>query len=207
MRQKVCSIRSVIVDRLLIIFYPVVPEYFCNLDANLLRLDHLQRPELNKGTIDFAVSEEYWAPHLPARISPLYQPITPAHDSGSRKPQPMDFVFALDVSSEAIRSDFTRKACESLASILFGGLLEDGSRVEPCFPPHSRLCILTFDRTIQFYDLSVRHCLSIRFIGVCLTPSFPLIYMTRISHTWKEPLCWLYLILMICLFHFSTACL
>lgn len=135
----------------------VASEYFCNLDANLLRLDHLQRPELNKGTVDFAVPEEYWAPHPPPRIAPLYQPVIPSTETGSRKPQSMDYVFVIDVSVEAIRSGFTSTACESLRRILYGGTSEEDTIV--CFPSQSRICIVTYDRTLHFYNLSVRiHC-------------------------------------------------
>ncbi|KAJ3559261.1 hypothetical protein NM688_g447 [Phlebia brevispora] len=134
----------------------VAAEYFCNLDANLLRLDHLQRPELNKGTVDFAVPEEYWAPHPPPRITPLYRPIIPSTETGFRKPQPMDYVFVIDVSAETIGSGFARKACESISDILYGRTFEDGSTVEPCFPSSSRVCIITYDQALHFYDLSTR---------------------------------------------------
>ncbi|KAI0367684.1 sec24-like protein [Pilatotrama ljubarskyi] len=128
----------------------VAPEYYCNLDANLLRLDHLQRPELNKGTVDFAVSEEYWAPHAPPSIRPLYYSVVPQPTSGVRKPLPMDYVFVFDVSQEAVRSGFLKTACAVLLEALFG----DGESMPPCFPRTSRLAILAFDRTLQFYNLS-----------------------------------------------------
>lgn len=127
-------------------------EYFCNLDANFLRLDHLQRPELNKGTVDFAVSEEYWTPQPPPSIRPLYYSVVPQPTTGVRKPQPMDYVFVFDVSQEAVRSGFLKTACAVLLAALFG----DGESIPPCFPQESRIAILAFDRTLQFYNLSVR---------------------------------------------------
>lgn len=130
----------------------VASEYFCNLDANFLRLDHLQRPELNKGTVDFAVSEEYWTPQPPPSIRPLYYSVVPQPTAGVRKPQPMDYVFVFDVSQEAVRSGFLKTACAVLLAALFG----DGESIPSCFPQESRIAILAFDRTLQFYNLSVR---------------------------------------------------
>lgn len=131
----------------------VSAEYFCNLDANFLRLDHAQRPELNKGTVDFAVSdaEAYWAPHPPERINPSYisvepPPASPASTLG-REPKPMDYLFAFDVSIDAVSSGFLRTACESLKEILYG---EDS-----CFPSECRVGILAFHSELHFYDLSV----------------------------------------------------
>ena len=133
----------------------VPPEYFCALDSNLMRLDYLQRPELSKGTVDFVVSQEYWAPHPPPRITPLYQPVAPFPEIEKRKPQPMDYVFVLEMTVDAIRSGFAQKSCESLLRILYGGVGDDGVISEPCFPSGSRICIITFDRTLQFYDFTV----------------------------------------------------
>ena len=133
----------------------VAAEYFCNLDANLLRLDHLQRPELNKGTIDFAVPEAYWAQHPPPRITPLYQSVLPSEDTGYRTPEPMNYVFAIDVSVEAIQSGFTLAACRSLLTVLYG-TYSIGHK--PCIPPHTKIAIVTYDRTLHFYNLSVRLC-------------------------------------------------
>ncbi|RPD55953.1 sec24-like protein [Lentinus tigrinus ALCF2SS1-6] len=128
----------------------VAPEYHCALDSNLLRLDHLQRPELNKGTVDFAVPEEYWAPHPPPHIRPLYCSMLPDSSNSRRKPAPMDYVFAFDVSQDAVRLGFLQTACNVLLELLYG---HDDS-VIPCFPPSSRIAILAYDRTLQFYNLS-----------------------------------------------------
>ncbi|EMD35302.1 hypothetical protein CERSUDRAFT_124650 [Gelatoporia subvermispora B] len=131
----------------------VAPEHFCNLDANFMRLDHLQRPELNKGTVDFSVPEAYWAPHPSPHISPLYEPVVSEPHTGSRKPQPMDYVFVFDVSSESIRSGFTAAACTHLLDLLYPST-EDASTPTCSLLPGSRLCILSIDRTLHFYDLA-----------------------------------------------------
>ena len=128
----------------------VAPEYYCALDAGLLRLDHLQRPELNKGTVDFAVPDEYWAPHPPPAIRPLYYSMSPDPSTSRRKPAAMDYVFAFDVSQEAVRLGFLHIACNVLLELLYGR-----DDVLPCFPPSSRISILAYDRTLQFYNLSV----------------------------------------------------
>lgn len=133
----------------------VASEYFCNLDGRSMRLDHLQRPELNQGTFDFSVPKEYWATNPPETLtSPLYS-VEPRH-SGPRAPMPINYVFLFDVSHEAVRSGFLRVACACVRTILFGGTSHDGSTVDLCFPSESSLAILTFDQTIHFYDLLVR---------------------------------------------------
>ena len=129
------------------IWHTVSSGYFCNLDANLLRLDHTQRPELNKGTVDFVVPKQYWASPPPPRIEPLYHPILARNEPSMREPKPMDLIFVIEVTAEAVSSGFTRQVCRSIDTILYGanGL---------CLPP-GRVSIVTFDRTLHFYDLTV----------------------------------------------------
>ncbi|KAJ7468052.1 sec24-related protein [Mycena latifolia] len=123
----------------------VSPEYFCNLDGNLQRMDHLQRPELNRGTVDFAVPPEYWASHPPQRLSmPYFSPETPP--TGPRRPLPMNYVFALDVSNESLHSGLLHTACAALRDVFFG---QDAS-----FPLESEVAIVTFDDSLHFHDLS-----------------------------------------------------
>ncbi|KAF8905249.1 protein transporter SEC24 [Gymnopilus junonius] len=124
----------------------VLTEYFCNLDSNMLRLDHLERPEFSKGTIDFDVSssEEYWAQNPPPHItSPYYSVEGPP--SGPRKPAPMNYIFAFDVSNEALTSGFIKSSCDALQNVLYGNTN---------FPPSSRIAIVTFDSVLHFYDLT-----------------------------------------------------
>ncbi|KAJ6478717.1 sec24-related protein [Mycena vitilis] len=123
----------------------VSPDYFCNLDMNLKRMDHSSRPELNRGTVDFAAPEDYWAANPPQRLSMPYFSVDPP-PAGPRRPLPMNYVFALDVSDEALRSGLLHTACSAIQDILFGP--------NACFPPESEIAIITFDLTLHFHDLS-----------------------------------------------------
>ncbi|KAJ3736609.1 hypothetical protein DFJ43DRAFT_1143375 [Lentinula guzmanii] len=133
----------------------VAPEYFSNLDGNGMRLDHMDRPELCKGTIDFVVGEEYFASNPPQRITPPYYSPT-SLPTGIRLPQPLNFVIALDVSVEAVQSNFLYAACISLLKILYGGPdpVDEEVMLNPCFHPGSRIAIITYDESLHFHDLT-----------------------------------------------------
>lgn len=121
-----------------------------------MRLDHANRPELNKGTVDFVVeSDEYWAPPPLPKLSPTYFTPEPP-PSTPRKPVSLHYLFALDVSVNAVESGFLQSVCSVLLGVLYGGTAADGSTFEPCFPQGCRIGILTFDQTLHFYNLSVR---------------------------------------------------
>ncbi|KAF7326008.1 SEC23 SEC24 family protein [Mycena kentingensis (nom. inval.)] len=123
----------------------VPPEYFCHLDGNLRRTDHEQRLELIRGTVDFVVPNEYWATNPPRRLSlPYFSPEPPP--TGPRQPQPLNFLFAFDVSADAIQSGALQATCTSLCDALYGS--------NACFPSGCGLGILTFDDSLHFYDLS-----------------------------------------------------
>ena len=132
----------------------VTSDYFCNLDANLLRLDLLQRPELTKGTVDFAVDSpaEYWSKNPPQQLSVPYYSVDPPL-TGSRQPEPLEIVFAFDVSSEAVTSGFLKCACAFLKELLYAS---EDDLDDVCFSRNGRMAIITFDSTLHFYDLSVR---------------------------------------------------
>ncbi|KAI5121951.1 hypothetical protein M0805_002022 [Coniferiporia weirii] len=133
----------------------VLPGYFCNLDANQMRLDHLQRPELVKGTVDFAVSSEYNAPHAPPRLVPSYYSPEPPPDPNTRRtPEPMRVLFAVDVSREAVQCGLVHATCQAIKGVLFGGEAGNGARMEPCFPRQCKVGIMTFDTSVHFYDIS-----------------------------------------------------
>ncbi|KAG0706925.1 hypothetical protein DFH29DRAFT_899078 [Suillus ampliporus] len=132
----------------------VSPDYFCNLDANLMRMDLPNRPELNKGTVDFVVSgKEYWAPPPLPRMNSSYFSIDPP-SSQAREPKSLSYLFALDVSLEAIRTGFLKSACDVLRDLLYGSTSIDGTQSEPSFPRGCQLAILTYDTSLHFYNLS-----------------------------------------------------
>ena len=119
-----------------------------------MRLDHLQRPELNKGTVDFIVPEAYWAPPPPISLTPSYCSVDDPSTT-LRKPQSMNYIFILDVSTEAVQSGFLRTSCNSILKGLYGWSADDGVGREPCIPEESYVGILAFDSALHFYNLSV----------------------------------------------------
>jgi protein transport protein SEC24 len=72
----------------------------------------------------------------------------------------MNYVFALDVSLEAVQTGFLNSICEIILDILYGGSGTEAENVDTTSPswwnPESKLAIITFDRELCFYDLSVR---------------------------------------------------
>ena len=133
----------------------VSSEYFSGLDSNLRRLDHLQRPELNRGTVDFAVPEEYWASQPDPRLMPSYHMPLP-RAKANRPPQAMRYIFAIDVSYGAVQSGLVHSSCAGLLEILYGPTDQSDKTESPGFPRGSQIAVITFDRTLHFYNLSVR---------------------------------------------------
>ncbi|KAF9142343.1 COPII coat Sec23p-Sfb3p heterodimer component [Mortierella sp. GBA39] len=102
------------------------PNYFCNLDMSGRRLDIDQRPELRNGTIEFAVPKEYW----------------------NKTPIAAAYVFAIDVSWSAVQSGMLANCVEGIKEALWDA---DGvSRLAP----GAQVGILTYDKTVHFYNLS-----------------------------------------------------
>ncbi|KAI1310209.1 COPII coat Sec23p-Sfb3p heterodimer component [Mortierella claussenii] len=102
------------------------PNYFCNLDMSGRRLDLDQRPELRNGTIEFAVPKEYW----------------------NKTPAAAAYVFAIDVSWTAIQSGMLAQCVEGIKNAVWDeqGLLK--------LAPGAQIGILTFDKTVHFYNIS-----------------------------------------------------
>jgi protein transport protein SEC24 len=98
-------------------------EYFCNLDMNGRRLDFENRPELQFGTVDFAVTKEYCA----------------------RPPRPASFVFAIDVSFQAIQSGMLWAATRAIKYLLY--------EAAKTLPAGTRVGIMTYNRSVHFYNL------------------------------------------------------
>jgi len=103
----------------------VPSEYFVNLDMNGRRVDLDQRPELRYGTVEFTVPKEYWA----------------------RPPSPISYIFALDVSWNAIQSGLLIKAVETIKDILFN--------TPQAVVTGGKVGIITFDKDVHFYNINV----------------------------------------------------
>ncbi|KAF8504416.1 protein transporter SEC24 [Russula emetica] len=134
----------------------VEPHYFSALDANFARLDYSERPELQKGTVDFDVSPstDYWASN-PQDGGLSATDSNPTPGTAVRSPQNMRYIFVLDVSDRSVRSGFLAATCVALRAILHGRFSEDGSEeVRACLPPGCSIAFFTFDDALHFYDLS-----------------------------------------------------
>jgi protein transport protein SEC24 len=135
----------------------VEAHYFSALDANFTRLDYSERPELQKGTVDFDVSQstDYWASNPPQDPSLSTTSPNPTLSNAVRRPQNMRYVFVLDVSDTSVRSGFLAATCVVLRAILHGRFSEDGSEEAPAsLPSGCSIALVTFDDKLHLYDLS-----------------------------------------------------
>lgn len=134
----------------------VASEYFSALDANFNRLDYLERPELQRGTVDFVVSQssDYWASNPPPHLT-LTPFADPTQSDAARIPQTIRYIFALDITHTSILSGFLTSACVALRTLLYGRFSEDGSEIaQESLPPGCSIALVTFDDAVQLYDLS-----------------------------------------------------
>lgn len=115
-----------------------------------MRLDNLQRPELNKGTVDFLVPDEYWAIEPPPNFNPSYTSIGPSNKRQHRQPQPMNYVFAFDISVDSVRSGFLRSSCDALRAVLYR---ETEEGVVCKLPAGGKIAIISYDCVINVYKL------------------------------------------------------
>jgi len=114
----------------------VPAEYFAPTDPAGVRVDRMQRPELMLGTVDFTVPKEYW----------------------SKEPVGLRYLFLLDITQEAINRGVLATACQGILTALYGTDVENNEKSEEPQPPRlpvgSKVGIVTFDKEIQFYNLS-----------------------------------------------------
>ena len=112
------------------------PEYFAPLNPNGARVDRQQRPELMMGTVEFLVPKEYW----------------------NKEPVGLQTLFLIDVSRESIHRGFLKAACAGILEALYGeDGAADGTEAEGArkLPVGSKVGIVTFDREVHFYNLTV----------------------------------------------------
>ena len=101
--------------------------YFSPVDPSGRRVDMDNRPELKFGTVDFVVPMEYWAK--------------------DHEPKPIHWIIAVDVSSESVKKGIPEAAADAIRSALYG---DKGG-----LPAGAKVAIITFDRSIHFYNLKV----------------------------------------------------
>jgi protein transport protein SEC24 len=115
----------------------VPPEYFCATTPQGARVDREQRPELMRGTVEFLVPKEYW----------------------NKQPVGLRWLFVIDVSQEAYNKGYIAAFCEGIMAALYGESDEsqESDEVKRTIPKGSRVGIVTFDRDIHFYNMSVSY--------------------------------------------------
>lgn len=106
-------------------FENVVPEdQYCPIDMNGRRMDTEHHPELMFGSVEFDVPKDYW---------------------NDIEPKPLHYLFAIDVSRNAVQSGMLTIFCQTIKQLLEN----DG------FPEGMKVGIVTFDSSVQFYNLQV----------------------------------------------------
>lgn len=125
---------------LLILFlFAVTSDYYSHLDMSQVRMDIDERPELRLGSVDFVVGKEYWVQ------DPSLGPNAPP-----REPQPLSYVFAIDISFGAVQCGLVREVVAGIRELLY-------PTSDTCaLPVGAKIAIMTFDRAVQFFNLKVQ---------------------------------------------------
>ncbi|OMH83270.1 Protein transport protein Sec24C [Zancudomyces culisetae] len=97
-------------------------DYFYNLDMTGRRMDWEMRPELRNGSIEFVATKEFM----------------------SKQKGEAAFVFAIDVTWNAVQSGMLAVCAKTIKEILYSGL---------GLLPGVRIGLLTYDRSVHFYSL------------------------------------------------------
>ena len=118
-------------------------EYFGHLDMGKRRMDLDERPELRLGSVDFVVGKEYWVQDDPS---------TPG--AAPREPKPLNYVFAIDVSWTSAQCGLVGEVVSGIRKLLYP-TPKEGEEPTCGVPAGSKVAIMTFDRTVQFFNLSV----------------------------------------------------
>jgi len=106
---------------------PTRQSYFSPLDPSARRIDLDRRPELKYGTVDFVVPKEYWTKDY--------------------APKPIHWLIAIDVTSDSVKKGIPEAAADAIRGALYG---EQGG-----LPEGAKVAIITFDRSLHFYNLNV----------------------------------------------------
>jgi protein transport protein SEC24 len=96
------------------------------------------------------VPDEYWAIEPPPNLNPSYASIGPPKRTEHRTPQPMNYVFAFDISADAVKSGFLRSSCDALRTILYQ---ETEETVVCTLPAGSQIAIISYDSVLNVYQL------------------------------------------------------
>jgi len=118
----------------------VTAEYFAPTDVAGVRVDRLQRPELMMGTVEYLVPKEYWA----------------------KEPVPLRWLFIIDITEEAINRGYLESTCHGILTALYGHDRQDGhdetdetqTTTAQLLPPGTKIGIVTYDKEVQFYNLT-----------------------------------------------------
>ena len=121
----------------------VATDYFSPLNPQGVRIDREQRPELMRGTVEFMVPKEYWA----------------------KEPVGLRILFVIDVGQEAINRAFLEGFCQGILAALYdqedtsanvaNGETNDDDISRRSLPPGAKVGIMTYDKEVHFYSLSV----------------------------------------------------
>ncbi|GES58303.1 Sec23/Sec24 family protein [Aspergillus terreus] len=108
----------------------VPPEYFAPLDPAGSRIDRMQRPELMMGTVEFLVPKDYW----------------------NKQPVGLQWLFLIDATQESVQRGFLKGVCKGILDALYD--TSENPEDERRIPEGSKIGIVTYNREVQFYNLS-----------------------------------------------------